>query len=79
MRPHAGQTGPSYHSTPESKCEPSWLSDQDHLHQILVKHARAARVPVGEKRRHGMHSLRQIADSARLSVAGALKLGWNAD
>jgi integrase len=29
------------------------FSDQDHLHQILVKHAR-----VSEKRRHGMHSLR---------------------
>ena len=34
------------------------FSDQDHLHQILVKHARAARVPLGEQRRHGMHSLR---------------------
>ena len=34
------------------------FSDQDHLHQILVKHARAAHVPVSEKRRHGMHSLR---------------------
>jgi len=34
------------------------FSDQDHLHQILLKHARAAHVPVGEKRRHGMHSLR---------------------
>jgi len=34
------------------------FSDQDHLHQILVKHARAARVPISEKRRHGMHSLR---------------------
>ena len=34
------------------------FSDQDHLHQILVKHARAAHVPVGENRRHGMHSLR---------------------
>jgi integrase len=34
------------------------FSDQDHLHQIIVKHARAAHVPVGEKRRHGMHSLR---------------------
>jgi integrase len=32
------------------------FSDQDHLHQILVKHARAAYVPVSEKRRHGMHS-----------------------
>ena len=33
------------------------FSDQDHLHQILVKHARVAHVPVSEKRRHGMHSL----------------------
>lgn len=34
------------------------FSDQDHLHQILLKHARAAHVRVSEKRRHGMHSLR---------------------
>lgn len=34
------------------------FSDEDHLHQILVKHARAAHVPISEKRRHGMHSLR---------------------
>jgi integrase len=34
------------------------FSDQDHLHQILVKHARAAHVRLGEERRHGMHSLR---------------------
>ena len=34
------------------------FSDQDHLHQILVKHARVAHVAVSEKRRHGMHSLR---------------------
>ena len=34
------------------------FSDEDHLHQILVKHARAAHVPVSEERRHGMHSLR---------------------
>ncbi len=34
------------------------FSDQDHLHQILVKHARVARVPLSEQRRHGMHSLR---------------------
>jgi site-specific recombinase XerD len=34
------------------------FSDQDHLHQILVKHARVARVHVSEKRRRGMHSLR---------------------
>ena len=34
------------------------FSDEDHLHQILVKHARVAHVGVSEKRRHGMHSLR---------------------
>jgi integrase len=34
------------------------FSDQDHLHQILVKHARVAHVPISENRRHGMHSLR---------------------
>ncbi len=34
------------------------FSDQDHLHQILVKYARVAHVPVSEQRRHGMHSLR---------------------
>jgi integrase len=34
------------------------FSDQDHLHQVLVKYARAAHVPLGEERRHGMHSLR---------------------
>jgi integrase len=34
------------------------FSDQDHLHQILVKHARVAHVPLREQRRHGMHSLR---------------------
>jgi integrase len=34
------------------------FSDDDHLHQILVKHARVAHVRVSEKRRHGMHSLR---------------------
>ena len=34
------------------------FSDEDHLHQILVKYARAAHVTVSEERRHGMHSLR---------------------
>ena len=34
------------------------FSDDDHLHQILVKHARVAHVSLSEKRRHGMHSLR---------------------
>ncbi|HYB29534.1 MAG TPA: site-specific integrase [Solirubrobacteraceae bacterium] len=52
---------------PQSDCPQVFLrhtapigpfSDQDHLHQILVKHARAAHVALGEQRRHGMHSLR---------------------
>ena len=52
---------------PQSDCPQVFLrhtapigpfSDQDHLHQILVKHARAAHVPLDEQRRHGMHSLR---------------------
>ncbi|MDQ2847303.1 MAG: site-specific integrase [Actinomycetota bacterium] len=55
------------HGRPASDCPQVFLrhtapigafSDQDHLHQILAKHARAAHVPVGEQRRHGMHSLR---------------------
>jgi integrase len=55
------------HGRPRSDCPQVFLrhtapigpfSDQDHLHQILVKHARTAHVPVGEKHRHGMHSLR---------------------
>jgi integrase len=52
---------------PQSDCPQVFLrhtapigpfSDQDHLHQILVKHARTAHVSLGEQRRHGMHSLR---------------------
>jgi integrase len=55
------------HGRPASDCPQVFLrhtapigpfSDQDHLHQILVKHARAARVGLGEQRRRGMHSLR---------------------
>jgi site-specific recombinase XerD len=55
------------HGRPRSECPQVFVrhtapigpfSDQDHLHQILVKHARAAHVPLGEERRHGMHSLR---------------------
>jgi integrase len=34
------------------------FSEDDHLHQILVKHARVAHVHVSHARRHGMHSLR---------------------
>ncbi len=42
------------------------FSDQDHLHQILVKHARVAHVRVSEKRRHGMHSLRHTLATRQL-------------
>ena len=45
------------------------FSDQDHLHQILVKHARVAHVQISEKRRHGMHSLRHTL-ATRLMEAG---------
>jgi integrase len=45
------------------------FSDQDHLHQILVKHARVAHVPVSEQRRHGMHSLRHTL-ATRLMEGG---------
>ena len=45
------------------------FSDQDHLHQILVKHARVARVPLSEKRRRGMHSLRHTL-ATRLMEGG---------
>ena len=39
------------------------------MRQILVKHARAAHVPVSEKRRHGMHSLRHSL-ATRLMESG---------
>jgi integrase len=45
------------------------FSDDDHLHQILVKHARVARVPLSDKRRHGMHSLRHTL-ATRLMEGG---------
>lgn len=45
------------------------FSDQDHLHQILVKHARVAHVRLGENRRHGMHSLRHTL-ATRLLESG---------
>lgn len=66
------------HARPASDCPEVFLrhtapigpfSDQDHLHQILVKHARAAHVPLGEERRHGMHSLRHTL-ATRLLEAG---------
>lgn len=55
------------HGRPASNCRQVFLrhlapigpfADQDHLHQILIKHARVAHVPMSDKRRHGMHSLR---------------------
>jgi len=45
------------------------FSDQDHLHQILAKHARVAHVALGEERRHGMHSLRHTL-ATRLMEGG---------
>lgn len=45
------------------------FSDQDHLHQILVKHARVARVTLSDHRRHGMHSLRHTL-ATRLMEGG---------
>jgi site-specific recombinase XerD len=66
------------HGRPRSECPQVFVrhtapigpfSDQDHLHQILAKHARAAHVPLGEQRRHGMHSLRHTL-ATRLLEAG---------
>ena len=66
------------HGRPDSDCPQVFLrhlapigpfSDQDHLHHILVKHARVAHVPVSEKRRHGMHSLRHTL-ATRLMEGG---------
>jgi len=34
------------------------FSDEDHLHQMIVKYARRAKVPVADKKKIGMHSLR---------------------
>jgi integrase len=45
------------------------FSDQDHLHQILCKHARVAHVALSDKRRHGMHSLRHTL-ATRLMEGG---------
>ena len=67
------------HGRPPSDCPQVFLrhtapigpfADQDHLHQILVKHARVAHVPLGENRRHGMHSLRHTL-ATRLMEDGA--------
>ena len=40
------------------------FSDEDHLHQIIVKHMRAAKLPVSEKKKVGMHSLRHTLATA---------------
>ncbi|EOC8586681.1 site-specific integrase [Salmonella enterica subsp. enterica serovar Minnesota] len=45
------------------------FSDQDHLHQILCKHARTAHVALSDQRRHGMHSLRHTL-ATRLMESG---------
>ena len=34
------------------------FSDEDHLHQMIVKYARRAKVPMADKKKIGMHSLR---------------------
>ena len=82
------------HGRPDSDCPQVFLrhlapigpfSDQEHLHGILVKHARVAHVPVSEKRRHGMHSLRHtLATRLKMSrIASDATFGgsgeWRAD
>ena len=82
------------HGRPDSDCPQVFLrhlapigpfSDQEHLHRILVKHARVAHVPVSEKRRHGMHSLRHtLATRLKMSrIASDATFGgsgeWRAD
>jgi integrase len=66
------------HGRPDSDCPQVFVwrlapvgpfSGQEHLHGILVRHARVAHVPVSEKRRHGMHSLRHTL-AARLMEGG---------
>ena len=62
------------HGRPTSDCRQVFLrhtapigsfSDQDHLHQILCKHARVAHVALSDQRRHGMHSLRHTCNCSR--------------
>ncbi|ACM39693.1 MULTISPECIES: site-specific integrase [Rhizobium/Agrobacterium group] len=66
------------HGRPSTDCRQVFLrhttpvgpfSDQDHLHQILCKHARVARVTLSDHRRHGMHSLRHTL-ATRLMEGG---------
>lgn len=42
------------------------FSDDDHLHQIIVKYMRLAHIPISSKRRVGMHSLRHTLASLLL-------------
>ncbi|EHJ5117770.1 tyrosine-type recombinase/integrase [Salmonella enterica subsp. enterica serovar Braenderup] len=66
------------HGRPSTDCRQVFLrhtapigpfSDQDHLHQILCKHARVAHVALRDHRRHGMHSLRHTL-ATRLMEGG---------
>lgn len=66
------------HGRPSTDCRQVFLrhtapigpfSDQDHLHQILCKHARVAHVALSDHRRHGMHSLRHTL-ATRLMEGG---------
>ena len=65
------------HGRPASDCPEVFLrhtapigpfTDQNHLYDILVKHARIAHVGLGEKRRHGMHSLRHTLATRLLEI-----------
>lgn len=40
------------------------FADEDHLHQMIVKHMRVAKLPVSEKKKIGMHSLRHTLATA---------------
>jgi len=42
------------------------FSDADHLHQIIVKHMRTAKIPITKDKKVGMHSLRHSLASALL-------------
>jgi site-specific recombinase XerD len=43
------------------------FSDEDHLHQIIVKYMRLAKIPISPKTRKGMHSLRHTLASRLLN------------
>jgi site-specific recombinase XerD len=40
------------------------FSDEDHLHQMIVKYMRIAKIPVSGKKKVGMHSLRHTLATA---------------